>query len=68
VIGFDDIAMSEYTQPPLTTVHLSRADIAKLAFRALHGTRNAATMKGAEYRVEPALVERKSTGPVSDKR
>lgn len=65
VIGFDDIAMSEYTQPPLTTVRLSRAQIAKLAFRALHDTQNAAMAKGAEYRIEPALVERKSTGPVS---
>jgi LacI family transcriptional regulator len=63
VIGFDDIAMSEYTQPPLTTVRLSRAEIAKLAFRALHGIQDAATAEGAEYRVEPTLVERKSTGP-----
>ena len=66
VIGFDDIAMSEYTQPPLTTVRLPRAQIAKLAFRALHGSRNAATTKGAEYRIEPELVPRKSTGPVPD--
>ena len=66
VIGFDDIAMSEYTQPPLTTVRLPRGQIAKLAFRALHGTRNAATVKGAEYRIEPELVPRKSTGPVPD--
>jgi LacI family transcriptional regulator len=65
VIGFDDIAMSEYTQPPLTTVRLSRAEIAKLAFRALHGIQNAATARGVEYLIEPTLVERKSTGPVS---
>lgn len=63
VIGFDDIAMSEYTQPPLTTVRLPRAEIARLAFRALHGIQNAATAKGAEYRIEPTLVQRKSTGP-----
>lgn len=63
VIGFDDIAMSEYTQPPLTTVRLPRAEIAKLAFRALHGIQDAATAKGAEYRIEPTLVLRKSTGP-----
>lgn len=65
VIGFDDIAMSEYTQPPLTTVRLSRTEIAKLAFRALRGIRNAATAKGAEYKVQPELVVRQSTGPVS---
>lgn len=64
VIGFDDIAISAYTQPPLTTVHLSRAGIAKLAFRALYGIQDAATGKGAEYSIKPTLVERKSTGPV----
>jgi LacI family transcriptional regulator len=68
VIGFDDIAMSEYTQPPLTTVRLSRAEIAKLAFHALHEIRNAATAKGEEYKIKPALVERKSTGPIPGKR
>lgn len=64
VIGFDDIAISEYTQPPLTTVRLSRAEIAKLAFRALYRTQDAPTVTGTEYRIEPTLVERKSTGPV----
>ena len=58
------IAISAYTQPPLTTVHLSRAEIAKLAFRALYGIQAAATAKGAEYSIKPTLVERKSTGPV----
>lgn len=62
VIGFDDIAISAFTQPALTTVRLSRAEIAKLAFRALHGIQNAATAKGAEYPIEPTLVERASTG------
>ena len=65
VIGFDDIAMSAFTQPALTTVRLSRAEIAKLAFRALHDIQNAATAKGEEYSIEPTLVERKSTGTVS---
>ncbi|MFZ0662561.1 MAG: LacI family DNA-binding transcriptional regulator [Acidobacteriaceae bacterium] len=65
VIGFDDIAMSAYTQPALTTVRLSRAEIAKLAFRALYGNQDAATAKGVEYSIQPTLVERKSTGPVA---
>ena len=66
VIGFDDIAISAFTQPALTTVHLSRAEIAKLAFRALHGNQNAAIVDGAEYSIVPTLAERKSTGPVPD--
>lgn len=64
VIGFDDIAISAFTQPALTTVCLSRPEIAKLAFRALHGIQNASTAKGEEYSVTPVLVERASTGPV----
>jgi LacI family transcriptional regulator len=64
VIGFDDIGLSGFTQPALTTVRLSRAEIAKLAFRALHDIQNAATAKGEEYAIEPTLVERKSTGVV----
>jgi DNA-binding LacI/PurR family transcriptional regulator len=64
VIGFDDIAMSAFTQPALTTVRLSRGEIAKLAFRALHGIQNVAAADGAEYKIEPTLVDRQSTGPV----
>jgi DNA-binding LacI/PurR family transcriptional regulator len=63
VIGFDDIELSAFTQPALTTVRLSRQEIARVAFRALYDNRGDATAKGAEYRVEPTLVERKSTGP-----
>jgi DNA-binding LacI/PurR family transcriptional regulator len=63
VIGFDDIAMSAFTQPALTTVCLSRGEIAKLAFRALHGIQNAGTAKGEEYVIQPTLVVRNSTGP-----
>jgi DNA-binding LacI/PurR family transcriptional regulator len=66
VVGFDDIAMSAFTQPALTTVRLPRDEIAKLAFRALHGIQNAGTAMGAEYRIVTKLVVRKSTGPVGE--
>lgn len=64
LIGFDDIELSAFTQPGLTTVRLSRQEIAKVAFRALYGTKDNASAKGAEFTIRPALVERKSTGPV----
>ena len=35
VIGLDDIDFAEFTLPPLTTIRLSRADLARAAFEAL---------------------------------
>ena len=66
VIGFDDIQLSAFTRPPLTTVSLPRAEIAKLAFRALLDAREKGgkkPVKGAEHTVEPTMVLRSSTGP-----
>ncbi|HEX3436218.1 MAG TPA: LacI family DNA-binding transcriptional regulator [Pseudacidobacterium sp.] len=65
LIGFDDIELTAFTQPALTTVRLSRQEIAKLAFRALYNTQQSGMPEGAEYVVQPALVIRKSTGPAS---
>ncbi|WP_158749728.1 LacI family DNA-binding transcriptional regulator [Acidobacterium sp. S8] len=63
IVGFDDIELSAFTQPALTTVRLSRQEIAKLAFRALYNTYQTGATKGAEYTIQPTLVIRKSTGP-----
>ena len=62
IVGFDDIQISAFTQPALTTVRLSRDEIARVAFRALYSIRQDGG-KGAEYAVRPTLVVRKSTGP-----
>jgi LacI family transcriptional regulator len=62
VIGFDDIDLSAFTQPPLTTIRVSRTDIARTAFRALFHLHSEAPPQGAEYTIHPTLVERKSTG------
>src|ERR1700679_3286772 len=35
VIGLDDIDFAEFTLPPLTTIRLSRVDLARAAFEAL---------------------------------
>jgi DNA-binding LacI/PurR family transcriptional regulator len=61
IAGFDDIAISAFTHPALTTVRLSREEIARLAFRALYASRDGAA--GAEFSVQPSLVVRRSTGP-----
>lgn len=66
VIGFDDIQLSAFTMPPLTTVSLPRAEIANAAFRALLNARQSDAAKpldGEEHLVRPTFVLRKSTGP-----
>lgn len=62
LVGFDDIQISSFTQPALTTVRLSREQIAQVAFRALYSIRQDRG-QGAVYPVRPELVVRRSTGP-----
>ena len=65
VIGFDDIHFAEFTEPPLTTVALSRRELAEKAIRALlqhiEPQEPGNTAHGAEYTVTPVLVVRQST-------
>jgi LacI family transcriptional regulator len=65
VIGLDDIDFAEFTLPPLTTIRLSRADLAHAAFEAL---RQQAEDPGnprmkREFLVSTSLVVRGSTAP-----
>jgi len=69
VVGFDDIGLAEFTDPPLTTVRLPRDEIAHQAFHALlrylepaAGETTPAT-NGDMHVVETRLVIRESTGP-----
>jgi LacI family transcriptional regulator len=60
VVGFDDIQMAEFTEPPLTTVRLLRTGVASLACEALmQSIRTGGT--GAEFRLATSLVVRAST-------
>lgn len=63
VVGFDDISLSQFTQPELTTIRLSRGELAEAAFQALSNILAGKSQKGREYRVETHLVIRASTGP-----
>ncbi len=64
VVGLDDIDFAEFTLPPLTTIRLSRTDLARAAFDALReqveGT-GSSKMK-REFLVSTSLVVRGSTG------
>lgn len=60
VVGFDDIQMAEFTEPPLTTVRLLRTDVARLACDALVlSIRDRG--EGVEFRMSTSLVVRCST-------
>jgi len=65
VVGLDDIDFCEFTLPPLTTIRLSRADLAHAAFDALR--QQAEAVSGAkvqrEFLVSTNLVVRESTAP-----
>ena len=63
VIGLDDIDFAEFTLPPLTSIRLSRADLARAAFNALHAQiESAANQKPQrEFLVSTSLVVRGST-------
>jgi DNA-binding LacI/PurR family transcriptional regulator len=64
VIGFDDIHLAEVTMPPLTTVQMSRFEIAKAAFGALraHVESAGGSAGKREYNIPTELVVRESTG------
>jgi LacI family transcriptional regulator len=63
VIGFDDIHISEVTIPPLTTVQMSRFDLARSAFNALRAQveESEAFQRKREYNIQTELIVREST-------
>ena len=64
VIGFDDIHLSEVTIPPLTTVQMSRFELARSAFNALraHVNKSDTDLPKREYDIRTDLIIRESTG------
>jgi LacI family transcriptional regulator len=70
VIGLDDVDFAEYTLPPLTTIRLSRTDLARAAFEALRlqaeDPENPKIQR--EFLVSTSLVVRGSTAPPATSR
>ena len=64
VVGFDDIALSSFMPPPLTTIRLSRAEIAEFAFNSLFAASQSAGTEGVTHFVHAELVIRQSTAAV----
>lgn len=66
VTGYDNISLSEFAAPPLTTVNIPREEIGRMAFSALVPEETAnedGNRLGREYLIDPELVIRESTGP-----
>ena len=65
VIGLDDIDFAEFTLPPLTTIRLSRSDLARAAFEALRLQSEDAGKPDLqhEFLVSTSLIVRGSTAP-----
>lgn len=63
VTGYDNIRLSEFVYPPLTTVNIPRAEIGHTAFQALVPPSDESPVEGREFRISPELVIRETTGP-----
>jgi LacI family transcriptional regulator len=68
VVGFDDIELSQYTHPPLSTIRLSREELGRKAFDALYRAAEGLAAMGQEIRISTTLVLRDSTSPAQRKR
>ena len=64
VIGFDDIHITEVTIPPLTTIQMSRFELARAAVTALraHVEQSENSPPKREYNIQTDLIVRESTG------
>lgn len=63
VVGFDDIPLAAYTQPPLTTLRPPGRAIAAHAVQTLAGLIEGAPFQPGRVTFPPELVVRGSTGP-----
>lgn len=63
LVGFDDIAFAELTEPPLTTVVLSREELGRRTVEALMSSIQRPDEKGVEVRIPTYLTKRSSTAP-----
>jgi len=61
IMGFDDIQMSRVTIPPLTSIQMSRLELARAAVTALRAYAENTTPH-REYKIDTRLVVRESTG------
>jgi len=61
VVGFDDIDLSDIIHPPLSTVRLSRNELADIFYQALVDFGENSHTTGRQYSVDTSFVLREST-------
>jgi LacI family transcriptional regulator len=67
VTGFDNIKLSEFSFPPLTTAHIPRQEIGRIAFECMVPRRDSSRISGRDIVIDPEFVVRESTGPAKKK-
>ncbi|HET6174190.1 MAG TPA: LacI family DNA-binding transcriptional regulator [Gaiellales bacterium] len=65
LVGFDDVRLSQYTSPPLTTVRQPAGDIARRATELLLGMIDGRKPGALHHRLTPELIVRESTASPS---
>ena len=63
VTGFDNIQLSEYLYPALTTVNVPRRRIGEMIFETLVPPKDRPQQAQNQILIEPELVVRESTAP-----
>lgn len=65
IVGFDDLPISAYTTPPLTTIRQDRIELGKCGYMALHSLMNHVSV--SRNLLRPQLILRNSTEKVVDR-
>lgn len=66
IMGYDDIPLCRYTNPPLTTIRQNRPALGKSAFYALSGQFNGVSL--STHLLHAELIQRSSCGPAPQKK
>ena len=65
VAGFDNLRLSEFSSPPLTTVNVPRDTIGQAVYGAVFPQQGAPPILSRDVIIEPDLIVRESTGRAS---
>ena len=63
IVGFDDVAIAQWLEPPLTTIHQPLEEMAREAIRAAVERINGADPESSRIELATSLVVRESTSP-----